>query len=69
MRPQRPLCATKLRDWCMDTKLGALYRTKSPAAAAKEVGMGNPAEERPPPSVISVPKLVLVVNRVVCRLM
>jgi hypothetical protein len=42
---------------------------QSPAAATKEVGMGNPAEERPPPSIISVPKLVLVVNRVVCRLM
>ena len=24
--------------------------------------MGNPAEERPPPSIISVPKLVLVVK-------
>jgi hypothetical protein len=46
----------------MDTKLGALYRTKSPAAAAKEVGMGNPAEERPPPSVTGVPKLILVVK-------
>ena len=33
-----------------------------PAAAAKEVGMGNPAEERLPPSVTGVPKLVLVVK-------
>jgi hypothetical protein len=35
---------------------------ESPAAAAKEVGMGNPAEERPPPSVTGVPNLVPVVK-------
>ncbi len=57
-----PSCAINTRVWCMTRKISRSFPPERPAAAAKEVGMGNPAEERPPPSIISVPKLVLVVK-------
>src|ERR1019366_5501277 len=45
MRSQLPSCATNALVWCITRTVSHSFSTEHPAADAKEVGVGNPAEE------------------------